>query len=72
MVEQDRFGAEIVDEGDDWAQVAIQGPKGVEVVQQLVDFDAAAVARHQFRIATFAGVKNCIVARTGYTGRHDR
>ena len=35
MTAHDRAGAEIVDEGDAWAQVAIQGPKAVELVEQL-------------------------------------
>jgi aminomethyltransferase len=61
-------GAEIVDESDSWAQLAIQGPKAVEVVDQLTDFDARAVPRHHFRIDTFAGVAGCMIARTGYTG----
>lgn len=68
MTKHDRFGAEIVDEGDDWAQVAIQGPEAVEIVDLLVDFDARAVPRHHFRLAPFAGVAGCMVARTGYTG----
>ena len=68
MVEQDRHGADIVDEGDDWAQVAIQGPRAVQIVQQLVDFDASAVERHRFQVAPFGGVSGCVVARTGYTG----
>ncbi|MBX2803822.1 MAG: glycine cleavage system aminomethyltransferase GcvT [Myxococcales bacterium] len=61
-------GAELVDEGDDWAQLAIQGPKAVDVVDRLVDFDAASVKRHTFRQAAFAGIDGCLVARTGYTG----
>jgi aminomethyltransferase len=61
-------GAEIVDEGDDWAQLAIQGPRGVDVVDRLVGFDAHAMKRHAFRIDRFAAVPGCIIARTGYTG----
>lgn len=61
-------GAELVDEGDEWAQIAIQGPRGVDVVQKLVGFDAGSVERHRFEQATFAGVDGCLVARTGYTG----
>ncbi|HHO53370.1 MAG TPA: glycine cleavage system aminomethyltransferase GcvT [Deltaproteobacteria bacterium] len=61
-------GAEVIDEGDRWAQLAIQGPRGVDVVDQLVDFDAGEVARHRFRVASFAGIEGAIVARTGYTG----
>lgn len=68
MTANNPFGAEIVDEGDQWAQLAIQGPRAVDIVDRLVGFDAHAVPRHQFRIDRFAGVPDCIVARTGYTG----
>lgn len=68
MVANNPSGAEIVDEGDDWAQLAIQGPKAVDIVDRLVGFDAHSVPRHHFRIERFAGVAGCIVARTGYTG----
>ena len=68
MTSHNPHGAEMIDEGDQWAQVAIQGPQAINVVQQLVDFDAAGVARHRFEVAPFAGVQGCIVARTGYTG----
>lgn len=61
-------GAEIVDEGDQWAQIAVQGPRAVDVVDRLVGFDARAVPRHSFRIERFAAVPGCIIARTGYTG----
>jgi aminomethyltransferase len=68
MKSQDRAGAEIVDESDSWAQLAIQGPAAVAVVDELVEFDARAVPRHHFRVHTFAGVPGCMIARTGYTG----
>lgn len=68
MKAQDRTGAEIVDESEAWAQIAVQGPKAVEVVDELVDFDARAVPRHHFRVASYAGVDGCLIARTGYTG----
>jgi aminomethyltransferase len=68
MLQHNPHGAEIVDEGDAWAQLAIQGPRGVDVVDRLVGFDAHALARHAFRIDRFAAVPGCIIARTGYTG----
>jgi aminomethyltransferase len=68
MQANDRDGAEIEDQGDAWAQLAIQGPRAVAVVDRLVPFDAEAVGRHQFRVAPFAGIDGCLVARTGYTG----
>lgn len=68
MVAHNPHGATIVDEGDQWAQLAIQGPKAVAIVDRLVGFDAPSLPRHHFRVEAFAGVPDCIVARTGYTG----
>jgi aminomethyltransferase len=68
MVDHDREGAEIVDEGDQWAQLAIQGPAAVEVVRLLAPAEAPELARHRFLRGTFAGIDDCIIARTGYTG----
>ncbi len=68
MTAHDRAGAEIVDEGDAWAQVAIQGPKAVEVVEQLTTESVSELARHRFVHGSFAGIAGCLIARTGYTG----
>lgn len=60
--------ATIVDEGDAWAQVAIQGRNGPKVVQMLADRPVIDMGRGEIRKAAFAGVQNCLLARTGYTG----
>ena len=68
MVANNPHGAEIIDEGDAWAQVAIQGPRAVEVVSGLTDAPVAELGRHRHLRGTFAGVEDCLMARTGYTG----
>jgi aminomethyltransferase len=68
MTEHDRAGATIVDQGNDWAQVAVQGPAAVKIVSGLTDAPVADLGRHRFVVAPFAGVEGCLVARTGYTG----
>lgn len=70
MVENNPFkdGASFEDEGDAWAQLAIQGPDAVALVQSLCAEDVAALPRHAFLVGTFAGVGGAWVARTGYTG----
>ncbi len=68
MTANDRTGASITDEGDEWAQVAVQGPKGVEIVAGLTDLPVTELGRHHFLRGRFAGVDDSIVARTGYTG----
>lgn len=64
----DRFGAEWEDQGDQWAQVAIQGPNGVDVVAALAGEGVRTLKRPQFVTGRFADVHGCIIARTGYTG----
>ncbi len=68
MVDNNREGAEIIDEGDQWAQLAIQGPKAVEVVRTLAPAEVPDLGRHRFVRGTFAGIDDCLIARTGYTG----
>lgn len=60
--------AQFVDEGDDWAQVAVQGRHAVATLQQLTTADLSAVPYYGHTTATVAGVDGCILARTGYTG----
>jgi aminomethyltransferase len=64
----DPSGASWEDEGDAWAQIAVQGPSAVGIVDELVDFPAPEVERHRFVQGTFAGIRGCVIARTGYTG----
>ncbi len=70
MAEHNPFpeGATFTDEGDAWAQVAIQGRNAVPTLQKLTDLDLSTVAFYHHAPATVAGVEGCIVARTGYTG----
>ncbi len=68
MQAHDPFGAELVDEGDAWAQLAIQGPAAPALVQRLASVDVLGLRRYTAARASFAGVDGCLVARTGYTG----
>jgi len=58
----------IVNESDDWAQVAVQGRAAIAIVDGLCDVDAAGLGRGAIVQGTFAGVAGCWIARTGYTG----
>lgn len=53
---------------DNMAQLAIQGPKAVEVLQKLTDVDLSAIPYYSFTTGIFAGVDNVIISNTGYTG----
>lgn len=53
---------------DDTALLAIQGPKAADALQSLTDVDLKAMRYYSFAKGTFAGVENCIISATGYTG----
>src|SRR5690606_31181535 len=59
------------DEGDQWGQLAIQGPKAIEVVAALCGESAREVAPYHFTTGPIAAAGESvegIIARTGYTG----
>ncbi len=69
MVANNPHGADLVDEGDDWAQLAIQGPAGVAVADALTpEHRLSDLPRRGLVQGSFAGVGGCVIARTGYTG----
>jgi aminomethyltransferase len=53
---------------DDYTQIAIQGPKGQAVLQKLTDADLSQIKNYWFTFGTVCGLKNTMIARTGYTG----
>ncbi|RMH41793.1 MAG: glycine cleavage system aminomethyltransferase GcvT [Deltaproteobacteria bacterium] len=59
--------ADVRDESDATALLAVQGPRAVAVVDRLSPAPLADVPRFSFVRADVAGVP-CMVARTGYTG----
>ncbi len=52
---------------DDYTQIAIQGPKGVDTLQKLTDVDLSKVKFYWFTHGTVCGLPNILIARTGYT-----
>lgn len=57
----------IVDLGDSIAQIAIQGPKSLEILQDLTDVDLAPVRLKNFVEGRLGGM-DAYIARTGFTG----
>src|SRR5579864_8695229 len=56
------------DVGDDYTQLAIQGPRAAEVMAKLTEADLSAVKNYWFTHGTVCGLPNILIARTGYTG----
>jgi aminomethyltransferase len=73
LVGLNRDGAELHDVSGETALIAIQGPEARAILAPITELSLDSIALDsmaRFRIAsgTVAGIQNCIVARTGYTG----
>ncbi len=62
-----QFECAVENLSDDFTQIAIQGPKGVSLLQKLTDADLSAVKFYWVTHGTVCGLKNTLIARTGYT-----
>jgi aminomethyltransferase len=63
-----QFNCKVENLSDDFTQIAIQGPKAVSLLQKLTDADLSAVKFYWVTRGTVCGLKNTLIARTGYTG----
>ena len=62
-----QFDCKLEHLSDDFTQIAIQGPKAVDLVQKLTDANLSAVKFYWVTRGTFSGLKNILLGRTGYT-----
>jgi aminomethyltransferase len=62
-----QFDCAVENLSDDFTQIAIQGPRGVDVLQKLTDADLSAVKFYWVTRGTVCGLKNVLMGRTGYT-----
>jgi aminomethyltransferase len=53
---------------DAYTQLAIQGPRAIEVLQKLTDVDLRPIKNYWFTHGSVCGLENTLIARTGYTG----
>ena len=65
---KNNVGATMRNLSDDYALLAIQGPKAVEAMQSLSSYDLSSIAFYNFVVADFAGIAYVIISATGYTG----
>jgi aminomethyltransferase len=62
-----QFECAVENLSDDFTQIAIQGPQGVDVLQKLTAADLSAVKFYWVTRGTVCGLNNILIARTGYT-----
>ena len=63
-----QFNCAVEHLSDDFTQIAIQGPKGVDLLQKLTDADLSAVKFYWVTRGSLCGLSNILMGRTGYTG----
>ncbi|HXM67639.1 MAG TPA: glycine cleavage system aminomethyltransferase GcvT [Candidatus Acidoferrum sp.] len=61
------FDCAVENLSDDFTQIAVQGPKGVNTLQKLTDADLSSVKFYWVTRGSVCGLKNILIARTGYT-----
>ena len=62
------FDCAVEELSDAYTQLAIQGPRAVEVLRKLSDANLDALKNYWFTHGTVCGLKDTLIARTGYTG----
>jgi aminomethyltransferase len=62
------FDCVVEELSDAYTQLAIQGPRVVDVLQKLTDTGLSGISNYWFTHGTVCGLKNTLIARTGYTG----
>jgi aminomethyltransferase len=62
------FDCSVEDLSDIYTQLAIQGPRAVDVMRKLTDANLDAIKNYWFTHGTVCGFENTLIARTGYTG----
>src|SRR5258708_4862755 len=62
------FDCVVEDLSDAYTQLAIQGPRAVDLLRKLTDAELSGIKNYWFTHGTVCGLKNTLIARTGYTG----
>lgn len=62
------FDTRLINISEETGLIAVQGPKAIEVLQQLTDVDLSAIAYYHFEKGKIAGIDNVLISATGYTG----
>jgi aminomethyltransferase len=68
LVSQNTDGAELENASNEIAQLAIQGPDAIKVLQKLTKCELVDIKYYTFVVSEMAGIKEVIISATGYTG----
>ena len=62
------LGVDFINESEQWAQLAVQGPNALKAMQKLTKNNIVDMVYYHFQVLNFAGIDNIILSTTGYTG----
>ncbi|MBT3621992.1 MAG: glycine cleavage system aminomethyltransferase GcvT [Flavobacteriales bacterium] len=62
------FGCTINNQSDNYSLLAVQGPKSIELLQELTNVNMSDIKYYNFKMGSISGVDDVILSRTGYTG----
>ena len=62
------FDCVVEELSDAYTQLAIQGPRAIDVMRKLTDANLDGIKNYWFTHGTVCGLKDILIARTGYTG----
>ena len=62
------FDCVVEELSDAYTQLAIQGPRAIDLMQKLTDTNLSGIKNYWCTHGTVCGLKNTLIARTGYTG----
>jgi len=68
LVNQNDCGVILENTSDAISQLAVQGPRALEVLQKLTPLNLSEIKYYTFKVGEMAGVKEVIISATGYTG----
>ena len=68
ITDKNSFGCQIDNQSDNYSLLAVQGPKTIDLLQELTNTNLSEIRYYNFKIGEIAGVDDVILSRTGYTG----
>ncbi len=69
VVSNNKFNAELSNDSELWAQIAIQGPKALKLMDEVFEQNVSDTSLFSFKHISWKNDQG-ILARTGYTGEH--
>ena len=62
------FGCVVDNQSYNYSLLAVQGPKSIELLQEITKVNLSEIKYYNFKIGSIAGIEDVIISRTGYTG----